>query len=742
MVEPFSYDVFLSHSSKDKAVVRAVAERLRKDGLKVWFDEWEIKPGDSIPAKLEEGLEHSRVLVLCMSANAFGSDWAQLEAGTFRFRDPLNRERRFIPLRLDDCHVKGSLAQFLHINWLPAAREQEYPKLLELCHPPAKPPMTLDQPSVELANSEEIERTAETDDDKKRAAERRWQYIQGHPIRGVEVLFILKGAVGFDWFRELLDDTRLTLSRDEPSLRLGQLLAGSSAPNTKEPSCDMEQPVCSFWETYQPEAGYWFKRIAPAVRAFSTVAGFDAVAPWSALGIRRVERLQDLALLTEVGVSIPARAYEIGVEEFEFRFIGDTFSFSVQLSEHGLSFLHEMASTQHVVVKGDARAPIGSMFTGVQLLEMFYRQTLPRPKADNPKPRGGVTGMSGPNGKAVSFYPCMPIGFSKTPESNEYTFTITVPAKIDTTSLIKELERKLKSSPADAKSYAELAAVHSHDGRLQDALRCLETGMKQATPDPDVQGMMAEILSKMGRFEEALALYRKEAELFPNAGTRIKSAVQNGLGVCLHELGKDDEALAHFQAAARIEPSKSCYQFNLSMAFAAVERHSEALASAQRAVELAPEDHRAAMYLGVLLTMEDRTTEAMPQFERATQLLPESGDAHELLGQHLARANQHEKAVVSLQRAVKIEETAMRYDLLGASFGNLNRWSEAETAFRRGVELEPNNSGILANLGATVANQGRLAEAVGIFEQLLRTDPKNTTARQSLARLREIMTKG
>ena len=119
MTEQFPFDVFLSHSAKDKAVVRALAERLRKDGVKVWFDEWVLKPGDSIPAKIEEGLEHSRVLVLCMSANAFGSDWAQLEAGTFRFRDPLNKERRFIPLRLDDAPIKGSLAQFLYINWLP-----------------------------------------------------------------------------------------------------------------------------------------------------------------------------------------------------------------------------------------------------------------------------------------------------------------------------------------------------------------------------------------------------------------------------------------------------------------------------------------------------------------------------------------------------------------------------------------------------------------------------------------------
>lgn len=75
------------------------------------------------------------MLVLCMSANAFGADWAQLEAGTFRFRDPLNKNRRFIPLRLDKALIKGSLAQFPYIDWLPKAREQEYAKLLNACRP-------------------------------------------------------------------------------------------------------------------------------------------------------------------------------------------------------------------------------------------------------------------------------------------------------------------------------------------------------------------------------------------------------------------------------------------------------------------------------------------------------------------------------------------------------------------------------------------------------------------------------
>ena len=44
------------------------------DGVKVWFDEWVLKPGDGIDrnqsktAKLEEGLERSRVPALRMSA--------------------------------------------------------------------------------------------------------------------------------------------------------------------------------------------------------------------------------------------------------------------------------------------------------------------------------------------------------------------------------------------------------------------------------------------------------------------------------------------------------------------------------------------------------------------------------------------------------------------------------------------------------------------------------------------------
>ena len=52
MPENFTHDVFLSHSAKDKAVVRAVAERLQlavQPHLCGWHDEREIPPGFDIP---------------------------------------------------------------------------------------------------------------------------------------------------------------------------------------------------------------------------------------------------------------------------------------------------------------------------------------------------------------------------------------------------------------------------------------------------------------------------------------------------------------------------------------------------------------------------------------------------------------------------------------------------------------------------------------------------------------------
>jgi WD40 repeat protein len=133
----FSYDVFLSHNSRDKPRVRRLAERLRDAGLRVFFDEWVIKPGDDIYLAIERGLNAARVQVLCLSPAALESEWVALERSTVLFRDPTNADRRFIPLLLADCDLPDTLRRYQYVDWRDRA-EAAFDELLTACRVPVE----------------------------------------------------------------------------------------------------------------------------------------------------------------------------------------------------------------------------------------------------------------------------------------------------------------------------------------------------------------------------------------------------------------------------------------------------------------------------------------------------------------------------------------------------------------------------------------------------------------------------
>lgn len=137
MSDAFAYDCFLSHNSRDKPRVRRLAERLKAAGLKVWLDEWVIKPGDDIYLAVERGLESARVQVLCLSTAALGSDWVSLERSTVLFRDPANAGRRFVPLLLEDCELPDTLRRYKYVDYRGEA-QAAFDELLSACREEAE----------------------------------------------------------------------------------------------------------------------------------------------------------------------------------------------------------------------------------------------------------------------------------------------------------------------------------------------------------------------------------------------------------------------------------------------------------------------------------------------------------------------------------------------------------------------------------------------------------------------------
>ena len=116
MVRKFKYDVFLSHNSKDKSIVRPIAEELKQIGLKVWFDEWKIKIGDDITLKVEKGLEGSKFLIDFISPNSIKSKWVTLERNTILFNDPLNSKRKYIPVLIKKCTIPPTLKRYRYVD--------------------------------------------------------------------------------------------------------------------------------------------------------------------------------------------------------------------------------------------------------------------------------------------------------------------------------------------------------------------------------------------------------------------------------------------------------------------------------------------------------------------------------------------------------------------------------------------------------------------------------------------------
>ncbi len=80
IMEERDFDVFISHASEDKAgLVRPLAQELRDRGVNVWYDEFELRIGDSLRRKIDLGISRSRFGIVVLSPQFFAKGWPQYE---------------------------------------------------------------------------------------------------------------------------------------------------------------------------------------------------------------------------------------------------------------------------------------------------------------------------------------------------------------------------------------------------------------------------------------------------------------------------------------------------------------------------------------------------------------------------------------------------------------------------------------------------------------------------------------
>ena len=93
------YDAFISHASEDKdSVVRPLAEKLRELGFKVWYDEFQLKVGDSLRRSIDKGLANSKFGIVVLSSAFFAKNWPQYELDGLVARETSGNGKVILPL--------------------------------------------------------------------------------------------------------------------------------------------------------------------------------------------------------------------------------------------------------------------------------------------------------------------------------------------------------------------------------------------------------------------------------------------------------------------------------------------------------------------------------------------------------------------------------------------------------------------------------------------------------------------
>lgn len=97
-IDQTSYDVFVSHASEDKDdFVRDFVTYLQQHGLKVWYDEFTLRVGDSLRRSIDNGLKNSRYGIVILSEAFFSKEWPQRELDGLFARE-VNGEKVILPI--------------------------------------------------------------------------------------------------------------------------------------------------------------------------------------------------------------------------------------------------------------------------------------------------------------------------------------------------------------------------------------------------------------------------------------------------------------------------------------------------------------------------------------------------------------------------------------------------------------------------------------------------------------------
>jgi tetratricopeptide (TPR) repeat protein len=267
------------------------------------------------------------------------------------------------------------------------------------------------------------------------------------------------------------------------------------------------------------------------------------------------------------------------------------------------------------------------------------------------------------------------------------------------------------------------------DCRVANLSRDPEPVQKPTAGPEDISG---EFKSTIGSDSDACTEILKEAIVICQSTQSAESDEPKRLylrGLCARHQGRRHVAIACFARAAEMAPSNPTYQTVLGDELVRQQRFQDAEVGYRSAMRILPRSAEPYLRLSRLFLQQKRHADAEEAAKRALQLDSMSGRAIAAMADvchasgRLHEASRHYEASISRDPGA-----ADTYLSLGRTRLSLKQPDLALEAFSHGLQLAPNHLELLVAAGETRLQLGLLRDAVETLRTALSVDPRHVVA--------------
>jgi tetratricopeptide (TPR) repeat protein len=308
---------------------------------------------------------------------------------------------------------------------------------------------------------------------------------------------------------------------------------------------------------------------------------------------------------------------------------------------------------------------------------------------------------------------------SKFPESTALAIRIAENLVIDKPDQAKqEIDRVLKADPNNPAGYVLLGEYQYNIGQFDAAAETLGREPAISSPFPQVHYLLGKISSRNGKADEARTHFEESARLNDRYLPPKIALAELFIGT-----GQHSDARQQVQQTLKIDsrnvPARliNATLDSINKNYVAAEKEYSALV---REFPNNPDIHH---QIALSEMTRGRTNEAEKSFVRALELAPRSEQLlAELIGFY-AETKQTERAMQKLNAIPDSEKTAFHYELIGMTAEQAGKIEDAEPAYKKALEEDPNRIGVEGRLFNLYLRTNRLDEAAKTLDVLAEKSP-------------------